>query len=156
MKKIKIFLDSADIQEIKQVKEFGLLDGITTNPTLIKKAAQKHKIKNLEIYIKQILKVAKGTPVSLEVVGSTYKDMVSEGEVLYKRFNKVAKNVYIKIPVNPCMEESCSLASDGIKAIKTLTKKGIPINCTLIFTPEQALLAAILSAAFLYCLHETA
>lgn len=147
-KMVQFFIDSADIEQIKKVKEFGLLDGVTTNPSLIKKAAQKHKVKDLESYIRQILKIAKGKPVSLEVIGNTYQDMVNEGITLFKRFNKIAKNVYIKIPVNPCLEESCSLASDGIKAIKTLTKKGIPINCTLIFTPEQALLAAKAGAKF--------
>ena len=74
--------------------------------------------------------------------------MVKEGLIIYEKFNKVAGNVYVKIPVNPCLEETCSLSSDGIKAIKTLSKKGIPINCTLIFTPEQSLLAAKAGASF--------
>ena len=68
--------------------------------------------------------------------------MVKEARILFKKFNRVAKNVYIKIPVNPCLELNCNKNSDGIKAIKTLSKGKIPINCTLIFTPEQALLAA--------------
>lgn len=149
---MKLFIDSADIDEIKEAKSFGILDGVTTNPSLIKKAVEKHSKKNqkldMESYIKAILEVCKGLPVSLEVIGNTYKDMVREGIILFKKFNPVAKNVYIKIPVNPCMEKSCTKSSEGIKAIKTLSKQGIPVNCTLIFTPEQALLAAKAGASF--------
>ena len=96
----------------------------------------------MEHYIKEILKICKGKPVSLEVIGTNYEEMVTEGKDLFKKFNSVAKNVYIKIPVNPCLEENCSSSSEGIKTIKTLSMKNIPVNCTLIFTPEQALLAA--------------
>ena len=145
---MKLFIDSADIDEIKQVLDYGILDGVTTNPSLIKKAAEKHKIKDMETYIKELLKVCKGKSVSLEVIGSNYKDMVREGKILFKKFNPVAKNVYIKIPVNPCLEEKCTRGSEGIKAIRELTKNKIPINCTLIFTPEQALLAAKAGAKF--------
>ena len=148
---MQIFIDSADIDEIKTVRDYGILDGVTTNPSLIKKAAKKYgksKKLDMESYIKKILKICKGKPVSLEVIGTNYDDMVSEGKILFKKFNPVAKNVYIKIPVNPCLEESCSNSSEGIKAIKTLSKKKIPVNCTLIFTPEQALLAAKAGAKF--------
>ena len=143
---IKIFIDSANLEEIKEVASYGILDGITTNPSLIKKEIDNLKKQDkrirLEFYIKQILKIARGKPVSLEVVGLDYKEMVKEALILYKKFNSISKNVYIKIPVNPCLEESCSLEADGIRAIYELSKSGIPINCTLIFTPEQALLAA--------------
>lgn len=145
---MKLFIDSADIDEIKEILSYGILEGITTNPSLIKKATEKHKGSNMESYIKDILKACKGKPVSLEVVGRTYEDMVDEGLTLYNKFNKIAKNVYVKIPVNPCMESECSTSSDGIKAIRTLSKKGIPVNCTLIFTPEQALLASKAGAKF--------
>jgi transaldolase len=149
---MKIFIDSADISEIKEAISYGIIDGVTTNPSLIKKAIDKKKKSKKDIdmnsYIKEIIKVSKGKPVSLEVVGTTYEEMIHEGQTLFKKFNKVAKNVYIKIPVNPCVEENCSKSSDGILAIKTLTKQGIPINCTLIFTPEQALLAAKAGAKF--------
>ena len=138
---MKVFIDTADINEIKEINSYGILDGVTTNPSLIKKASEKYKIKSFEEYIKKILKLCKGKPVSLEVVGLTYKDMVNEGKTLFKKFNPVAKNVYVKIPVNPCMDDKCDV-SGGIKAIKELSKNGIPINCTLIFTPEQAFLAA--------------
>jgi transaldolase len=144
---VKIFIDSADIEEIKKVKSYGILDGVTTNPSLIKKASDKHK-ENLDKYLKEILKVCKGKSVSLEVIGNTYREMVLEGEKLFKKFNRVAGNVYIKIPVNPCLDKMCKNGFDGIRAIKTLSKKKIPVNCTLIFTPEQALLAAKAGAKF--------
>lgn len=96
----------------------------------------------MESYIKELLLVCKGKPVSLEVISHDYKNMISEAKILYKSFNKIAHNVYIKIPVNPCLETECSMEMDGIKAIKNLSEEGIPVNCTLVFTPEQAILAA--------------
>ncbi|MAG38232.1 transaldolase [Candidatus Pacearchaeota archaeon] len=139
---MKLFIDSAKIEEIKEAEKLGVLDGITTNPSLIKKAAVgKGKI-DMEKYIISIFNaVGKKIPVSLEVVASDFNEMVREGKVLHKKFRKHG-NVYVKIPVNPCLEDKCSTASDGIRAIKLLSSKGIKINCTLIFTPEQALLAA--------------
>ena len=149
---MKIFIDSADLDEIKQAYEWGIADGVTTNPSLMKKAVEKRKKSgekiNLKSYIQNILKVAKGTPVSLEVTETTTKGMISQGKALYKLFNPVAKNVYIKIPVNPAFKEEDTSHFDGIIAIKSLSKSKIPINCTLIFTPEQALLAAKAGAAF--------
>lgn len=143
---MKLFIDTADIGEIKEALSYGILDGVTTNPSLIKKAveAKKEEGKKLDIesYIKDILRVCKGKPVSLEVVGRSYKDMVSQGREIFKKFNPVARNVYVKIPVNPCLEKNCNANFDGIKAIKTLSEEKIPVNCTLIFTPEQAFLAA--------------
>lgn len=142
---MKLFIDSADINEIKEVLSYGILEGVTTNPSLIKKAVEarkKGKKINMESYIKEILVTCRGMPVSLEVVGIDYGDMIEEARSLFKKFNPVAKNVYIKIPVNPCLDDKCDMNFDGIKAIKTLSKQKIPINCTLIFTPEQAFLAA--------------
>lgn len=139
---MKIFLDTANIDEIEKANSYGVLDGVTTNPSLIKKAAKIHKIKDFEMYIKKILKICKGKPVSLEVIGDNYSDMVREGKVLFNKFNGAFKNVYVKIPVNPCMKKKCTKNMDGIRAIRTLSKLGIPINCTLVFSPEQALLAA--------------
>ena len=147
---MKIFIDSAKLDEIKQAYSTGIINGVTTNPSLIKKAVEQLKKDgekvNMTSYIKKILKVARGTPVSLEVTETTYEGMVKQGLRLYKKFNKVAKNVYIKIPVNPSFDDKPNM--DGIRAIKTLSQKGIPINCTLIFTPEQALLAAKAGAKF--------
>ena len=143
---MKLFIDSADIEEIREAKEWGMLDGVTTNPTLIKKAVEKLQKgkKSIDIvgYIKQILRVAKGKPVSLEVVGTEFAEMVHEGLHIYHLFNSFAHNVYIKIPVNPSINTAGRHEADGIRAIHTLTRQGIPVNCTLIFTPEQALLAA--------------
>ncbi len=180
---MKIFIDSADIEEIRQAKKWGMLDGVTTNPSLIKKAVEKlHKQKkkiNIKEYISQFLREAKGKPVSLEVIGTNFTDMVHEGIHLYHLFNPIARNVYIKIPVNPCLADTgnCDVEephkprplgrrllehpkvsdkprtlvrgktqrlcdSEGIRAIHALAQQGIPVNCTLIFTPEQALLAA--------------
>jgi len=147
---VKIFIDSAKLDEIEYAYSVGVLDGVTTNPSLIKKAVDKLKEDGKKIdlqgYIKKILKTARGTPVSLEVTETGYDEMVKQGRKLYKMFNPVAKNVYIKIPVNTSFDENPSL--DGIRAIKTLSDEGIPINCTLIFTPEQALLAAKAGAKF--------
>ena len=101
---VKIFLDSARIEEIRSIKEAGILDGITTNPSLIKKASDEFG-GSIENYIKEILKTVDG-PVSLEVIGTTYSEMIEEGEKIYRKFNPVAKNVYIKIPANPCMDKN--------------------------------------------------
>src|SRR3989338_6586732 len=102
---MKIFIDYADIEEIRQAKKWGMLDGLTTNPNLIKKAVEKlHKQKNkidVKDYISQFLRESKGKPVSLEVIGTNFTDMVHEGIHLYHLFNPIAHNVYIKIPVNP-------------------------------------------------------
>lgn len=143
---MKIFIDSAKLDEIDEAYRCGLLDGITTNPSLIKKAVDELKEKgekiNIKGYIKRILKIATGTPVSLEVTEFTYEEMVEQGKRLFKMFNPVARNVYIKIPVNPSFEAEEGREFEGLKAIRTLSRVGIPINCTLIFTPEQAMMAA--------------
>ena len=143
---MKIFIDSADLDEIKQFYAWGIADGVTTNPSLLKKAVevrQKRREKiNLDKYIREILKIARGTPVSLEVTEITAKGMIEQGKQLYRKFNPVARNVYIKIPVNPAFKNEDMTHFDGIAAIKALAKEKIPVNCTLIFTPEQALLAA--------------
>ena len=144
--KMEIFIDSANLDEIKEVKDYGILDGVTTNPSLIRTEVEKLRSKgkkaDIESYIKDILKISRSIRVSLEVVGIDFKEMIKEALILYKKFNKIAKNVYIKIPVDPCLETVCTNEADGIKAIKYLSNKKIPINCTLIFTPEQAFLAA--------------
>src|SRR3989344_7413943 len=117
---MKIFIDSADIEEIRQAKKWGMLDGVTTNPSLIKKAVEKLKKKKKRIdikeYISQFLREVKGKPVSLEVIGTNFTDMVHEGIHLYHLFNPIAKNVYIKIPVNPCLADTGNCGPDGIRA----------------------------------------
>ena len=149
---IKIFIDSSKLGEISKAYDYGLLDGVTTNPSLIKAAVEEEKVKggniDIEDYIKKILLLARGLPVSLEVIGTDSEQMIEEGKRLYKLFNPIAGNVYVKIPVNPSIEEKSNKNFDGLQAIKALSGEGIPINCTLVFTPEQALMAAKAGASF--------
>ncbi len=149
---MKIFVDSAILHEIQEAYSFGILDGVTTNPSLLKQAVtdlqQKNQKISLEDYIKQILLTAKNTTVSLEVTDYTYEKMISQAKTLYKRFNPIANNVNIKIPINTGFPDESGNDFEGLKAIKTLAKAKIPTNCTLIFTPEQALLAAKAGATY--------
>ena len=149
---MKIFIDSARLDEIEQAYDYGIINGVTTNPSLLKKAVDKLQDSGEKItiskYLKKILKTAKGTPVSLEVTEFTQEKMIEQGKKLFKMFNPVANNVNIKIPVNPSFPDEEGRDFEGIKAIKTLSKAGIPVNCTLIFTPEQALLAAKAGARY--------
>ncbi len=146
---MKIFVDSADIEEIKKAEEYGVCDGVTTNPSLIKKAVEKRKGKiDMDEYIRKICRIAgKGKPVSLEVVSLKAEEMTKEGERLYGKFNPVANNVVIKIPVSTAKHENDN-HYEGLKAIRMLAEKGIPVNATLIMTPEQALLAAKAGAKY--------
>jgi transaldolase len=144
---MKIFVDTAEIEEIKQAISWGVVDGVTTNPSLIKKAVDRRGGKvTMEEYIKGIVKIVPG-PVSLEVLGGTAEDMIAQGRLLQKKFSSHGE-VAVKIPVNPSMQEDDGLGFDGLKAIRQLSKGGIPINVTLIMTPEQALLAAKAGAAY--------
>jgi len=130
---MKIFVDSADLDEIKELASWGIVDGVTTNPTLVKKSGRSFK----EI-IEEIFTIVDG-PISLEVVSEKAKDMVKEAEGLYSSVSKqYQKNVAIKIPMTP----------EGLKAVKTLSEKGIQTNVTLIFSANQALLAAKAGATF--------
>src|SRR3989338_5816735 len=115
---MKFFLDSAILSEIEQVYAAGVCDGITMNPSLVKKAVEDMKARGematLESYIKKGLKIAKGTPVSLEVTDLDSKGMIAQGKALYKKFNPIAKNVYIKIPVNPEFSKDEDKSFDGL------------------------------------------
>jgi transaldolase len=149
---MKIFIDSADLDEIQMGYEWGVVDGVTTNPSLLKKAVEKRinqgeKI-DLSKYITKILEIGRDTPISLEVTAFDAKGMIEQGKRIYDMFNPVAGNVYIKVPVNPSFKDEDNTHFDGIKAIKELTAMGIPVNTTLIFTPEQAFLAAKAGAKF--------
>lgn len=144
---MKIFIDSADLDEIKQAYEWGVIDGATTNPSLIKKAVEKRGGRiSMEDYIKEILRTVPG-PVSLEVIAVRAEEMVKQARTLYKKFSPYGE-VVIKIPVNPSLNEGDNLDFDGLKAIRQLSKEGIPINCTLIMAPEQAILAAKAGAKY--------
>jgi transaldolase len=144
---MKIFVDTAEIDEIKTSISWGIVDGVTTNPSLIKKAVDKRQGKVTMVeYIEEIVKITPG-PVSLEVLGGIANEMIKQGRLLYKKFSPYG-NVAIKIPVNPSLQENTGLEFDGLKAIKYLSNEGIPINVTLIMTPEQALLAAKAGATY--------
>ncbi len=125
---MKFFVDTADVAEIKELADTGLLDGVTTNPSLIAKAGRDFK----EI-VAEICAVVPG-PVSAEVAATDYAGMMLEAEIL----RKIAKNVTIKVP----------LTMDGLKACKALTGDGTMVNVTLCFSANQALLAAKAGATF--------
>lgn len=150
---MEIFIDSADLEQISKARSYGVLDGVTTNPSLIKKAVKKLQDRGEKVdmrqYIEKVLEEANEAPVSLEVIGSDYESMVREGRLLYKTFNPIAGNVNVKIPVNPAFTKDSDKHFHGIRTIRTLAQEGVPINCTLVFTPEQALLAAKAGASMI-------
>ena len=126
---MKFFVDTAEIDDIKELNATGLLDGVTTNPSLIAKSGRDFK----EV-VKEICGIVDG-PVSAEVASTEYATMLEEADVL----TKIAENVVIKLP----------LTWDGLKACKTLTSKGIKTNVTLCFSANQALLAAKVGATYI-------
>ena len=126
---MKFFVDTADINDIRELADTGLLDGVTTNPTLIHKSGRDF----LEV-VREICSIVPG-PVSAEVVATEHKEMMREAEIL----RKIADNVTIKVP----------LTIDGLKTCKLLTGEGTMVNVTLCFTPNQALLAAKAGATFI-------
>ncbi|MBU1157370.1 MAG: fructose-6-phosphate aldolase [Proteobacteria bacterium] len=126
---MKIFIDTADLGEIKEAMSLGILDGVTTNPSLVAKTG-----KPFEACIKDILEVVPGD-VSVEVVGTDHDTMVQEG----KKYAAWGDNVVIKVPI----------IQEGLKAIKTLSQEGIKVNVTLCFSPLQALLAAKAGASYI-------
>ena len=126
---MKIFLDTANVEEIRQGIEWGLVDGVTTNPSLM----EKEKVNNFPAVVKNILAVTKG-PVSIEVVATDYAGMIEQAH----KIRALGDNAVVKIP----------MTLDGLKAIKTLSSEGIPVNCTLIFSPIQALFAAKAGARY--------
>ena len=144
---MKIFIDTAELDEISEAISWGIVDGATTNPSLIKKAVDRRAGKvTMDEYIREIVKIVPG-PVSLEVLGGTFDEMVTQGRLLYEKFSPYGE-VAIKIPVNPSIRKDDGLEFDGLRAIRQLSDEGIPVNVTLIMTPEQALLAAKAGAAY--------
>ncbi|HKK25010.1 MAG TPA: fructose-6-phosphate aldolase [Gracilimonas sp.] len=127
---MKFFIDTADLDEIKEANDLGVLDGVTTNPSLCAKIG----VKDFEAHIAKICGIVDGD-VSAEVVSTTYEEMVEEG----RQIAAIADNVVVKIP----------LIKDGIKAIKTFSEEGIKTNCTLCFSPTQALIAAKAGATYI-------
>ena len=149
---MKIFIDTAKVDEIREAIAWGVVDGVTTNPSLIRAAIEAERQKGgaigLADYVAEVCRVAgRGRPVSLEVLSQTSDRMVEEARTLYGKFNPIAGNVAIKIPVNTYTGEGTATDYEGLKAIKELGKE-IPINATLVMTPEQALLAAKAGATY--------
>ena len=125
---MKFFIDTANIEEIKQGIALGMVDGVTTNPSLIAKEK-----KGFDSVVKEILKIVKG-PVSLEVISNEAKGMFLEG----KKLARLGNNVVIKVP----------LSTEGLKATRMFADAGIDVNQTLIFSPLQALMAAKAGARY--------
>jgi len=125
---MKIFLDTANLDQIKEINSWGILDGVTTNPSLVAKEGC-----DFESRIKEICEVVDG-PISAEAVSMESEGMVKEA----RKLSKMHKNVIVKIP----------MISEGLKAVKILSKEGIKTNMTLVFSPNQALLAAKAGATY--------
>jgi len=128
---MKIFLDTADLKEIRRAADAGLIDGVTTNPSLLAQSAEGRDAKEI---FREIAEIVDG-PVSAEVVGLDADTMVAEG----LRIAALHPNIVIKVP----------LTEDGLKACRRLRKEGIGVNVTLCFSPLQALLAAKAGATFI-------
>jgi len=127
--RMKFFIDTADVNEIKEAESLGILDGVTTNPTLISRTGRPFKET-----IEEICTIVKG-PVSAEVVSTDTEGIIKEGRDLAK----IADNIVVKVP----------LIKDGLKAVKVLTSEGIKVNVTLCFSSNQALLAAKVGATYI-------
>lgn len=127
---MKFFIDTADLDEIREANDLGVLDGVTTNPSLCAKIG----VKDFEGHIAKICDIVEGD-VSAEVVSTEYEEILKEG----REIASIADNVVVKVP----------LIKDGIKAIKTFSEEGIKTNCTLCFSPTQALIAAKAGATYI-------
>lgn len=125
---MKFFLDTANVEEIKRINKLGLVDGVTTNPTIISREGR-----DFEEVIKEICSIVDG-PVSAEVIGLTCEEMVKEA----REIAKWAENIVVKIP----------MTEEGLEAVNILSKEGIKTNVTLIFTVAQGLMAAKAGATF--------
>jgi len=119
---VKIFLDTAEIEEIRTVARWGVLDGVTTNPSLFAKVGGSY-----DDVLKQICEITRG-PVSAEVVAEDVEGMLREG----RHFARLASNIVVKVP----------MSEQGLEAIARFAQEGIKTNCTLIFSSNQGLLAA--------------
>jgi transaldolase len=126
---MKFFIDSANIQVIEKFTEMGIVDGVTTNPSLLAKEGANHPIEHL----KKILKLVKG-PVSIEVVATDYENMLREARAIAK----MGSNVAVKLP----------MTKEGMRVLHTVSKEGINVNVTLVFSAAQALIAAKAGATY--------
>jgi len=130
---MKFFIDTANLDQIKEAKDFGILDGVTTNPSLMAKEGISGQ-DNIINHYKAICEIVSGD-VSAEVISTDFKGMVEEG----KRLSDLAPNIVVKVP----------MIKDGVKAISYFTENGIKTNCTLVFSAAQAILAAKAGATYL-------
>jgi transaldolase len=126
---MKIFIDSANIEQIKEVNSWGILDGVTTNPTLVAKEKT-----DFDTLVRQICEIVDG-PISAEAVSTKADDIVKEA----RKLAVIHKNIVVKIPIT----------EEGLKAAKVLSKEGIKVNMTLVFSPAQALLACKAGAKYI-------
>ena len=125
---MKIFIDTANLDQIKEINSWGILDGVTTNPTLVAKEGC-----DFETRVRDICQVVDG-PISAEAVSMEAEGMIKEA----RQLSKIHKNIIVKIP----------MTSEGLKAVKVLSKEGIKTNVTLVFSANQALLAAKAGATY--------
>jgi transaldolase len=126
---MKFFIDTGDVGEVREAQAMGLLDGITTNPSLIAKSGRKYR----DVVI-EMCEIVNG-PISAEVLSTTYDEMMAEA----REWHKVHKNVVVKLPLIP----------EGLKALRTCHSEGINVNVTLCFSANQALLAAKAGATYI-------
>ena len=129
---MKFFIDTANLAQIKEANDLGVLDGVTTNPSLMAKEGIQGKAKIMQHYV-DICNIVNGD-VSAEVIATDYENIVKEGEELIK----LHKQIVVKVP----------MIKDGVKALKYFSSKGIRTNCTLVFSAGQALLAAKAGATY--------
>jgi transaldolase len=126
---MKFFIDTGDIGEVREAAAMGLVDGITTNPSLIAKSGRRYR----DVVV-EMCELVDG-PISAEVLSTTYDEMMREA----REWHKVHKNIVVKLPLIP----------DGLKAVRTCAQENIPTNVTLCFSPNQALLAAKAGARYI-------
>jgi transaldolase len=125
---MKLFIDTADVGEIREAHGWGILDGVTTNPSLVAKTGRE-----FEAVLREICEIVDG-PVSAEVTATDHKTMLAEG----RKLAQLHRNIAVKVPLTP----------DGLKTCKTLSNDGTKVNVTLCFSPAQAILAAKAGATF--------
>jgi transaldolase len=126
---MKFFIDTGDVREVREAHAMGLVDGITTNPSLIAKSGRKYR----EVVV-EMCEIVNG-PISAEVLSTTYDEMMAEA----REWHKLHKNIVVKLPLIP----------EGLRAVRTCANEGIRTNVTLCFSPNQALLAAKAGASFI-------
>lgn len=131
---MKFFIDTANLAQIKEAKELGILDGVTTNPTLMAKEGVNGE-ENIIAHYREICRIVEKGDVSAEVISTDFKGMIEEG----KKLAAIDSNIVVKVP----------MIKEGIKAISWFTANGIKTNCTLVFSAGQAILAAKAGATYL-------